>query len=170
MADPIFDDRHGAALRELWGLIKDVRVAMLTTVGGDGMLHSRPMATQQVAPDDVLWFVSRKDSLKVEELTDDQHVELNYAAPDRDLYVSASGRAQVVNDPERARALWNSDLQAWFPEGPADPNVCLLRVDLVQAQYWRDRKPQVLGLTQMLSTAVGGRAAPGRVEDGKLRL
>lgn len=54
MADEIFDEQHGAALRELWTLIGDVRIAMLTTVGTDGRLHSRPMATQQVEPEDVL--------------------------------------------------------------------------------------------------------------------
>src|SRR5512145_1013808 len=124
MADEIFDEDHGAALRELWGLIKDVRIAMLTTVGTDGRLHSRPMATQQVEPEDVLWFFSAKDSHKVAELTEKQHVELTYAAPERDLYVSASGRAQVVDDRARMRDLWNPAVQAWFPDGPDDPNLC----------------------------------------------
>lgn len=161
---------RGETLRELWELIRDVRVAMLTTVGTDGRLHSRPMATQQLDPEDVLWFFTAKDSHKVEELTEDQHVELTYAAPDRDLYVAATGRAQVVDDRERMRAMWNPAVQAWFPDGPDDPNVCLLRVDLDEAEYWLDRKPKAMRLTQMLAAAVTGRPPQRGLEDRKLQL
>lgn len=170
MADEIFDERHGESLRELWSLIRDVRVAMLTTVGVDGRLHSRPMATQQVDPVDVLWFVSRKDSHKIDELTENQHVELTYASPERDLYVAASGRAQVVDDRAKTRELWNAAVQAWFPDGPDDPNVCLLRVDLDEAEYWLDRKPKSLRLTQLLGAVVSGRPPQAGLEDRKLQL
>lgn len=170
MADEIFDERHGDALAELWSLIRDVRIAMLTTVGADGRLHSRPMATQQVEADEVLWFFSAKDSHKIEELTENQHVELTYAAPDRDLYVSASGRAQVVDDRSRMRELWNPAVQAWFPDGPADPNLCLLRVDLDEAEYWLDRKPKALRLTNLLGAALSTASPRDGVEDRKLRL
>jgi general stress protein 26 len=170
MADEIFDEQHGAALRELWDLIKEVRIAMLTTVDPDGRLHSRPMATQEVEPDDVLWFFSAKDSHKVEELTENQHVELTYASPERDLYVSASGRAQVIDDRAKMRELWNTAVQAWFPDGPDDPNLCLLRVDLEQAEYWLDRKPKALSLTQRLASAVTGRPPQAGLEDRKLQL
>jgi general stress protein 26 len=170
MADEIFDADHGAALRELWSLIKDVRIAMLTTVGTDGRLHSRPMATQQVEPEDVLWFFSAKDSPKVEELTENQHVELTYADPGRNLYVAASGRAQVVDDRVKMRELWNTAVQAWFPDGPDDPHLCLLRVDLDEAEYWLDRKPKALRLTQLLTAAVSGRPPQSGLEDRKLQL
>jgi general stress protein 26 len=170
MADEIFDEQHGAALAELWDLIKDVRIAMLTTVGIDGRLHARPMVTQQTAPDDVLWFYSAKDSHKVEELTENQHVELTYAAPERDLYVSASGRAQVVDDRARMRELWNASVAGWFPDGPDDPNLCLLRVDVEEAEYWLERRPKSLRLSRLLGAAVAGRPAGGGLEDRKLQL
>lgn len=170
MADQIFDEEHAVALREFWDVVKDVRVAMLTTVGRDGVPRARPMATQEVAPDDVLWFYAAKDSRKVADLTDNQHVELSYAAADRDLYATASGLAQVVNDPARARELWNPVVAGWFPDGPDDPNLCLLRVDLHEAEYWRDRQPRTMRLTQALTAAVTGRAPASGAEDRKLRM
>ncbi len=170
MANAIFDERHEVALREFWNVVKDVRIAMLTTVGTDGVLRARPMATQQAAPDDVLWFHAAKDSRKVADLTENQHVELAYAAPDRDLYATASGIAQVVNDPARARELWNPVVAAWFPDGPDDPNLCMLRVDLSEAEYWVDRQPRTLRLTQALTAVVTGRSPAGGAEDRKLRL
>ncbi|HEY7412789.1 MAG TPA: pyridoxamine 5'-phosphate oxidase family protein, partial [Vicinamibacteria bacterium] len=37
--------------KKLRKLIKDIRIAMLTTVGADGGLHSRPMRTSEVSRD-----------------------------------------------------------------------------------------------------------------------
>lgn len=170
MPDAIFDEQHAAALREFWDVVKDVRVAMLTTIGTDGVPRARPMATQSGAPDDVLWFYATKDSRKVADLTENQHVELSYASPDRDLYATASGLAQVVNDPARARELWNPVVAGWFPDGPDDPHLCLLRVDLHEAEYWRDRQPRTLQLTQAIAAAVTGRTPSAGAEDRKLRM
>ena len=54
---------------KLGELIKDIRVAMLTTVDNEGRLHSRPMATQQTEFDGTLWFFTDSDSVKVHELS-----------------------------------------------------------------------------------------------------
>nr|WP_161988642.1 pyridoxamine 5'-phosphate oxidase family protein [Pedococcus bigeumensis] len=48
-------------------VIKDVRVAMLTTVGGAGRLMSRPMATQEPF-DGSAWFFVRSGSPVVTEV------------------------------------------------------------------------------------------------------
>lgn len=170
MADEIFDEQHEVALREFWDVVKDVRIAMLTTIGSDGVPRARPMATQEVAPDDVLWFYAAKDSRKVADLTENQHVELSYASPEHDLYATASGLAQVVSDPARARELWNPVVAGWFPEGPDDPNLCLLRVDLTEAEYWRERQPRSMRLTQAIAAAVTGRSPATGAEDRKLTM
>ena len=43
----------------------------------------------------------------MEELERNPHVGLSYAAPDKDLYVSVSGRAQLVHDEAKVKELWN---------------------------------------------------------------
>jgi general stress protein 26 len=68
------------------------------------------------------------------------------------------------------RELWNTAVQAWFPDGPDDPHLCLLRVDLDEAEYWLDRKPKALRLTQLLTAAVSGRPPQAGLEDRKLQL
>ena len=45
------------AVKRIGELIKDIRIAMLTTVASDGSLHSRPMATQKTQ---ARWTRSRK--------------------------------------------------------------------------------------------------------------
>ncbi len=120
----------------LFKKVKDVKVAMLTTLEQDGSLRSRPMYTQQVEDAEALWFFTNEDSGKIREITGHQEVNLAYSDPDSSLFVSVSGRASVVDDREKAKELWNPMNEAFFPEGVDDPDLVLLRVDPYQAEYW----------------------------------
>jgi hypothetical protein len=42
----------------------------------------------------------------------------------------------TFRDPAKARELWNSGARRWFPEGPDDPRLMILKVEIVQAEYW----------------------------------
>jgi general stress protein 26 len=48
---------------KLGELIRDIRVALLTTVGRDGRFHTRPVQTLQVEADRTLWFFTDCDLL-----------------------------------------------------------------------------------------------------------
>jgi general stress protein 26 len=56
-----------ARIREL---IKDIRVAMLTTIAQDGSLHSRPMMTQEAEFDGTLWSLTGQDTAKAGEVAE----------------------------------------------------------------------------------------------------
>jgi len=66
----------------------------------------------------------------------DAQVNLSYADPNNEVYVSVSGAVRTFRDPAKARELWNSGAQRWFPEGPDDPRLMILKVEIVQAEYW----------------------------------
>jgi general stress protein 26 len=55
-------------IEHLTRLIRGIKVAMFTTVCADGSLHSRPMATQEAFLDCSLWFFTRLDAPKVNEI------------------------------------------------------------------------------------------------------
>ena len=120
-------------LREL---IKDVKFAMLTTRAVDGTLTSRPMTTLQAEFDGTLWFMLAADSIKAMDVEERPKVNLGYAEPEHGRYVSVSGTAQVLHDRSKARELWNPLFETWFPGGPEDPNLALLKVDVASADYW----------------------------------
>src|SRR3954451_23638800 len=86
------------------GLIKDARIAMLTTVGADGSLVSRPMGVQDVDFDGDLWFFADADSHKVAEI--EHGSPANAAFADSSSWVSVSGPAEVVRDVAKQRELW----------------------------------------------------------------
>ena len=90
------------AQKELWEKIEDVRTAMLTTVELDGSFRSRPMWTQGDEFDGTLWFFASDESPLVDELERSPRVGLSYGAPDKDLYLSVSGRAELVRDEAKA--------------------------------------------------------------------
>src|SRR5688572_27731255 len=73
--------------KTLGSLIKGIRFAMLTTVGEDGALYSRPMATQKTKFDGTLWFFTNDQSPKALQLLHDRHVNVAYAEPIENTYV-----------------------------------------------------------------------------------
>lgn len=121
--------------QRLWGMIKPVKVAMLTSEDGE-RLRSRPMVASQRDFDGALWFFTRADSHKVEETRDHDRVCVSYAEPERQVYVSLSGHARLVRDDVAIKQHWSEAMRTWFPGGVGDPNIALLRVDIDAAEYW----------------------------------
>lgn len=124
------------AIAKLGKLIKGIHIAMMTTATEGGELRSRPMATQQTDFDGDLWFFTDSDSGKVFEIGRENHVNISYADPGDNRYVSVSGTASVVRDRQKVKELWSSIHKAWFPDGPDDPKLTLLKVQVHQAEYW----------------------------------
>ena len=146
------------AIQKLGQLINDIRFAMLTTVEPDGSLRSRPMATHQDHGntfDGVLWFFTKADAPKADEVENDKHVALTYASPEQSKYVSVSGTAMIVRDKVKAKELWDPRYKAWFPKGLDDPELALLRVAVTKAEYW-DVPPSpiahAIGLVKAIAT------------------
>lgn len=144
-----------AAVAKLAEMIKDIKVAMLTTVDDDGSLRSRPMQTQNKAFDGQIWFFTYKDSAKSHNVEKDARVNVAYSEPDDDRYVSISGRASVVVDRAKAEELWSPVHKAWFPQGLEDPQLALIRVDVDHAEYWdtpSSSMVQLFGMAKALAT------------------
>jgi len=138
-------------------LIGDIRFAMLTTVGPDGSLRSRPMATLKTDFDGDLWFFTADDSPKVEEIIEEHHVGLAYANPSSQKYVSVSGLASVVHDRERAKELWTPAAKAWFPAGVDDPHLGLLRVRVQTIEYWDSPSSKMVQLYGFAKAVLTGK-------------
>ena len=60
---------RGSSIKKLAELIGEIRIAMLTTTAEDGSLRSRPMTTQQATFDGKLWFFTKRESPKVDEIS-----------------------------------------------------------------------------------------------------
>lgn len=148
---------HNENIKKLRDLIKDIKFAMLTTIEDDGSLRSRPMATQDCDFDGDLWFFTNAKAPKVEEVQHDQHVNVSYAEPDQQKYVSVSGTAQLVRDRSKIEELWNPLFKAWFPQGLEDPDLALLKVNVDKAEYWDSPSSKVVRLAGFLKAVATGK-------------
>jgi general stress protein 26 len=141
------------SIRKLRDLTKDVHIVMLTTVDEDGSLRSRPMGSQPIDADGILWFFTEADAEKAEEVQQEQQVNVAYSHPS-DRWVSVSGTATLVRDPRKMCELWNPFVQAWFPQGPGGGNVALLKVQVTGAEYWQAPGGAVVQLFKIARAAV----------------
>ncbi len=149
-------------------LIANIKVAMLTSLGSDGHLHSRPMTTQEFAFTGELWFFAARSSLVRWEIARHPQVNLAYAAHGDHRYVSVSGHAQLVEDRGKAERLWSPSYKLWFPEGLDDPNLALIKVAVEHAEYWDAPRGVMVKVAGFLKALVGGKPAGG--ERGSLDL
>ncbi|MGG6264498.1 pyridoxamine 5'-phosphate oxidase family protein [Leptolyngbya sp. AN03gr2] len=125
------------SLQKLREMIKDINYCMLTTIDDDGSLRSRPMATNsEVEANGDLWFFTYASSHKVTEVNHHHQVNVSFSAPDKQRYVSLSGMAELVRDRAKMQELWKPELKAWFPQELNEPDIALLKVNAIKAEYW----------------------------------
>jgi len=128
--------RKDDSLQKLTRLIDGIEVAMLTTRLGDGRLLSRPLRTQEIDDEGALWFITDRNSHKAEEIRLQPRVNLAWAAPERNTWVSVAGYASLVFDKAKLHQLWSPQMSLFYPDGEDDPGLCLLKVQPESAEYW----------------------------------
>ena len=141
-------------LSNIQDMIKDIRIAMLTTAGEDGRVYSRPMATQETRFQGELWFLTRQDSGKVDEIRHNAHVNVAYSDVKNSTFVSLSGRAHVSQDRQKIHELWNPMYKAWFPNGEEDPEISVLKVVVDDAEYWNAPSSAIVRNYRLLKASI----------------
>ncbi len=156
------EDANEAGRRKVMDLIDGIDYALFTTRGEDGApLHARPMAYRKVEGDGDLWFFTKRDSRKAKEIAAEPRCLVTFADPRRQTFVAIAGRSEIVADRDRVSDLWSEIYRAWFPGGPADSNVVLIRVEAESAEYWDTPTSAVVyafGYLKALATGKPSRA------------
>ena len=163
---------NAEARTKLWELIKDIRFAMFTTRHGNGHLHSRPMTTQntKVDQDGSLWFFMARNDEPVADLITDPVVNLVYADPGEDSYVSVSGTAALVEDLGKKKQFWSRKNEAYFPAGVTDPQLALVEVRIIHANYWDVEESKIVQLFKRASAALTGKPPARLGEQAEVRM
>ncbi len=136
--------------------LSGMRTCMFVTRDSSGLSKGRPMATQELAFDGSVWFMTDKRSNKCREIQADPGVSLAYAHSNGVRFVSLSGNAEFVDDREKIKEFWNDFYKAWF-EGPDDPNIVLIQVKISRAEYWDNEGGKIGALADMALGAVTGK-------------
>jgi general stress protein 26 len=133
-----------------------VKFGMFTNADASRTLSSRPLTRQQLDDEGNLWFFISDEQQFTRELVDNPSANITFTDVDDHLYVSVSGRAEMLRDRQKAQELWNPMVKAWFPEGVDDPHLALLKVHVQSAEYWDTGNSKMVTLFAMAKAAITG--------------
>jgi general stress protein 26 len=123
------------SIDRVWEIIEKVGVCMLTTQFAAG-LRARPLEARPDRSAGLILFVTDIRSAKEDEIEASHDVGLAFIDASDKAYLSITGRASVVRETDRIQAAWRKTDEVWWPGGPNDPNVCLLRIEPSSAELW----------------------------------
>ncbi len=149
------------AVNKVKDLAKD-EIALLCTFEGE-RLSSRPMGTQGIDDDGVIWFMSGRDSTKNRQIAADPRVHLFYSNHSKLAYLSLEGTASIVRDQKKIDELWTPLAKTWFTEGKDDPRVTLIRFVPATGHYWDTKHSKMITMATIAIGAVTGKT----IDDGR---
>jgi general stress protein 26 len=136
MAHESVEPAAAGDLGKVLDLIRDIRIALLTTVDCESAFHTRPVQTLAVEDQGTIWFFTDLRSGKAHELRADMRIALGYADTAANRYVAVTGTGTVQRDPQKAAELWQFEQRAYYPDGPNDERLGVLTVEIERAEYW----------------------------------
>ena len=155
-------------LDRVWEIMEDVAVCMVTTHAG-GKMRSRPMHAIPERDEGAIYFVTDTRGAKDDEIAAAPDVCLSFADIGDNTFLSITGRAEMIRDPGKAEELWSTEAQAWWPRGPRDPAVRVLRVAPEQAEYWDTRGNSIVVALKVMVARMAGRQ-PNLGENKKVQV
>lgn len=123
-------------IKKLQALIPLSQIAMVNTINPAGEISSRPMRLQQCDSDGMLWFITDDQTYKVKELNKNEHVTVTFSDEEMYTFVTIQGHGELKKDPKKIKELWSNRMKQWFPKGPDDPHLMLIRMKIDTVEYW----------------------------------
>jgi general stress protein 26 len=121
--------------QRIWQLLEETGVGMLTTRFAGGM-RARPLDARPDSEASAIFFIIDVRGLKDDEIVDCADVCFTLTNAVEKAYVSITGRAQVLDDHALAAKFWKKADDIWWPDGPNERNVRVLRLDPHIGEMW----------------------------------
>ncbi len=146
---------HEADRRKIWDAA-DGKTAILITRMGD-VVHARPMSPILRPDDGLIWFLSDVDTGKLDDIETHPQVAVSFSNGSSE-HVSFEGSATVSNDRATIAELWSPPANAFYPDGPGDPKIRLIRFEPDVAELWSS-PGRLLAMFQMVAAVAAGTSA-----------
>jgi general stress protein 26 len=131
----LFGVSRQGSIERVWDIVAKVGVCMLTTRFAGG-LRARPLEARPDRNAGLIFFVTDIRSGKEDEIETASDVGLAFIDTGDKAYLSITGRACMIRDAETTKRFWRKTDEVWWPGGPNDPDVCLLRIEPLTAELW----------------------------------
>ena len=139
----------------VWDIIEKVGVCMLTT-RFDGGLRARPVEARPDREAGRIFFVTDVRGAKDDEIEAHPDVCLTFIDPKDKAYLSITGRASVLRDPKKAAEVWRKTDDVWWPGGPDDQNVRVIRIEPSRAELWDGPKWKAIAMFEFAKAKLTG--------------
>jgi general stress protein 26 len=147
------NDNTARDIDRAWELMKKIGFAMLVTRDGD-KLRARPMSPYFERENNAIYFLTDVHRHKDDEIARNPNINLSFADPGGQKYVSVGGTAAVSNDRARIRELFSTPAKAWW-DSAGDPNIRVLKISPEEAEFW-DSPGTIISYVKMAAAAVTG--------------
>ena len=155
-------------IETLADLLDDFPITMIVTLDDDGNPVSQPFAMQQQHHrfDGDLWFLLSVESSTAKRIATHQVVNLAFSS--NDSWVSVTGHAELTTEQSYIDAMWDTSVEAWFPDGRTDPNIRALIVHTDSAEYWDTPGSTIATVFSTVKSKVTG--TPIEIDNEKIEL
>lgn len=143
--------------RKIKKLINSAKIGMFVTQD-NGKLFSRPIAFSDVDNDNCIWFFTDINSGKINDIANNQNVNFSFSNQSENTYVSVSGTAELIKDPEIIDEKWSVIVRAWYPEGRDSDRLTLVKVTPSTIQYWDGYSSKIIMAYDITKALVTGRS------------
>jgi general stress protein 26 len=147
------NDNAARDIDRAWELMKKIGFAMLVTRDGD-KLRARPMSPYLERENNAIYFLTDVHRHKDDEIAHNPNINLSFADPSGQKYVSVGGTAAVSNDRAKIRELFSTPAKAWW-DSADDPNIRVLKISPEEAEFW-DSPGTIISYVKMAAAAVTG--------------
>lgn len=108
--------------------------AVLLTSEGLGAIHAP--AGQDTAEGRKFWFLADARALLDWESNRRHVVTLTFQSPDERVFLTLSGKAEVITDHAVTATMWRPAFKRWFPGGAGDPRLLLVQFSPYDAEFY----------------------------------
>jgi len=139
-----------------WEIAEGNRVCFFGVRG-----HQMPMSPIVRKEEGAIYFLTDARSDKVGEIGGEETVQLTFSDHSANDYLVVEGQAQVSNDREKIRDLWNAFAKAWW-DSADDPNIRLIAVSPIRAEFWDGPGTLTASAKMLFASITGGRPDMGK--------
>jgi general stress protein 26 len=149
MPDTELQDRIWAALA--------LQPVWMVSIVADGDIRTKPMSGHLDREQHRLLLVTHRHTGIIGAALRSPSVCVAISREDRNFYAAITCSASEVTDRETLRRVWTPVADAWFPNGPDDPDATLLALTPVSAEIWDGPSSSVVVAFKLATAKILGR-------------
>jgi general stress protein 26 len=116
--------------------VENVTYCFAITLAGNGEANARIIQPRRLQEDWTADFTTSRRCRKFREIEQTRKVTLAYQHDPEKAYVCLSGPVSIIDDVELKRSRWSAEADRWYPGGPDDPNVVIIRLTTSRIELW----------------------------------